>query len=75
MSRTPLLRRTLDLSLAAWGVLVLFRLFVPYFDSPYFDFQYAALAIEKAGLHVAALGICLALAAADAVFGPAERKV
>jgi len=70
MSRTPLLRRTLDVSLAAWGVLVLFRLF-----GPYFDFQYAALAIEKAGLHVVAVGICLALAAADAVFGPAERKV
>lgn len=56
-----MLRRLLDVFLAAWAVVVLFR-----FSAPYVGFQSAALSMEISRLHVMILGGCLALAAIGA---------
>jgi len=50
-----LTKRMLDMSLAVWGVLVVAR----FFDS-------RLSVVDRAGLQVALLGLCLSLAAADA---------
>ncbi|MDO8588141.1 MAG: hypothetical protein Q7T82_14030 [Armatimonadota bacterium] len=69
MRQTSLLRRALDISLAAWGALIVFRFF-----APIFGLERAALSIERAGAHVALLGLCLGLAAADAVFDVRRKR-
>ena len=53
------LRRTLDIALAAWGALALGAFFGPYAGLD-------AAPIERSGLHVALLGVCLGLAAIEA---------
>ena len=59
--RASLRRRMLDLALAAWGMVVIFR-FVASYLSP----RSPLLFIERNGLQVALLGLCLGLAAIDA---------
>ena len=61
--QSSLFRHILDLTLAAWGIIVVLRLFAPYIrlETPFY--------IERTGLHVTLLGICLGLVAIDAALG------
>jgi hypothetical protein len=72
-TQAPLRRRLLDLLLAVWGVIVIVR-----FSTPYLGIPAPAMAIESSRVHIAVLGVCLALAAIDAALDAvrvADRKV
>ena len=58
-NRISFRRRMLDALLAAWGAIVVFGFFAPYAGLP-------ASLIDRTGLHVALLGLCLGAAAVDA---------